>query len=104
MAIAASKLLGTLDEQRFEQIDLMCTGPQRNDLESHGDFADSHPPFFAFLLPAGIDLPSSDDQCDAVELDFYKRLNRINTAFEDFFEVPDDECLSLASRPTKDEF
>ncbi|KAL8869386.1 MAG: hypothetical protein Q9174_004309 [Haloplaca sp. 1 TL-2023] len=91
--IAQSQHLGEVD---MEWITELYPFPQTTMPEPNAVSAQSYGTGrLGIILPSGVDLQSSDDDFYAVHRLFYERLNKIERAFDAFFQVPEGERLSM---------
>ena len=101
-SMIGTTLLGELD------IDYFCKIPVMEktwipDRDVNWDLHGKQPPCFGLMLPSGIDLSDPGNTIEGIQKRFYDRFDKVEQAYEEFFEVPGDSGFSLKYQQDKDE-
>ena len=100
--MTATTLLGDLDIEYFRKLPIMekTLIPDRDvNLDLHG----KRPPCFGLMLPSGIDLSDPGNTFEGIQKRVYCRFDKVEQAYEQFFDVPEDTGFSLKYQQSGDE-
>ncbi|KAL8694227.1 MAG: hypothetical protein Q9224_003609 [Gallowayella concinna] len=95
--IYTTQFFGDLDIARLQNLPERDFEPERWQPEPDDSVSTSSTvaPYLGMMLPEGLDMTDPANTFEGISQRFYERLNRIEVACEEYFDVPQDKRFSL---------